>query len=317
MFTLEKFAEVQKWLRDGFPREMGLYRGLAVSSGDIFTYLISQKYVDCYASLFSYSQIDMKVYDAVFLDIDGSYSDLKKVIDILDREGLPRTVYFSGRGFHVFCYFQPTRIVNYNWRVRQWASEVGLIGEEKLVDVNVLGDARRMVRIPYTINSKTGLYCIPIDEDDDYETILKNASDEHYVKKIKIEYSDLGERLLKYPERQKNVNHVNSEMNDFPPLPLCISKIVDEMIVRRHLEHEKRLLLGTFLLKFMDVQRAAKVFNILDDFSESYTEYQLEWLKKNNYQPFSCKRIKEELKLCNGERCIYYPFIGKKEIWVK
>jgi len=306
-----EYQEVRKWSRDRFPREAGLKREFVHDMRELINYIGCQGYTDCFASVFGLAQWEQNIYDTVLLDVDGGYGDLQRVLTILDEVGLPnRRVYFTGRGFHVYIDFPEHHIDNYGKRVRMWAEDCLLT---KYVDRHVLGDKRRMARIPYTKNSKTGLYCVGIDENMSFEEIESNAR-MSIVTPVYVKKTDLWKWLLEYDVSENgDVEKAQSAVKKCPKMPSCIAKIIDDMLATREMSHERRLLLGTFLLKFMNVDDAIDVFRPLSDFSESYTRYQLEWLKNNKYEPYSCKRIKE-FGLCD-EKCEYFPWVGRKEIW--
>lgn len=84
-----------------------------------------------------------------------------------EYHGVDGVVFFSGaKGFHLYIPLQPREWEHYNKALHTLG---GLIKERlgASMDLAVCKDALvRKARVPYTMNLKTGLYCVPVVNDD-------------------------------------------------------------------------------------------------------------------------------------------------------
>jgi len=118
-----------------------------------------------------------KIYipDEFILDIDGSniddaYNKLVKLISLLNNLKVLHYVYFSGTGFHLHISSKSFRWkpdVNLHFKVKK------ILGEYKLweyADPSVT-DKTRIIRVPNTKNTKSGLYKVwlPVDPESTFE----------------------------------------------------------------------------------------------------------------------------------------------------
>lgn len=281
-----------------FPREVGIYRDVVRDDVELMMYVVGRKYVDCYSSIFSNWQIRRRMFDVVFLDIDAHDGDLaaaekklKMVLDILGDDG--SVVYFTGRGYHVYYLFPIVRLEHYGDCVRKFIREMGVI---EYVDRQVVGDIRRIARIPETINSKSGNKMELIKETDRYCDWWKEL--------MKID-EEMGTR------RDLRLDSIENEFNnlDLSELPLCVRQGIETLAMTGELEHEWRLAMSIFLLKVWDKDEVKRLFKLFaDDYNERMTEYQLNWLLRNNYKCYSCKKM-WELGICpfkDVKRCAWY-----------
>jgi hypothetical protein len=172
----------------GYPRDLGFpWRKQAENEDEFFKILewfIYRK--NSYAAINSQYFIDNDYWDTIYIDLDSNslrlaWEDMRKVVQacVLKWDYEPR-VYFSGsKGFAIYLDF-PTVQVNKE-TIREFTmsflNECGVTTE----DAMVLGDKRRISRIPFTLNfnnlkkGKDPMLCIPIDPIWKLEHILKEA----------------------------------------------------------------------------------------------------------------------------------------------
>lgn len=128
---------------------------------------------DIYRSIYNYSK-EAKghnaLIDKVYIDFDpdaegkGALANARKLSHYLRKTKIRHAVYFSGRGTHVYIYIHPIyayELDNASMAIKNYVKEL----TEKLdlnPDWKVVGDLRRVSRLPNTLNTKTGLYCIPL-----------------------------------------------------------------------------------------------------------------------------------------------------------
>lgn len=117
-------------------------------------------------------------YQQLIFDEDlllPTFEEAKALCEYLEKFGLKPYLIFSGsKGFHVNLFFQDTRLINTSDITsklsKSYASELGL----KYLDDNVSDREAKtsLQRVQYAINSKSGLYTLPLPEVYDYDDAL-------------------------------------------------------------------------------------------------------------------------------------------------
>lgn len=321
--------EFERWTRREvvkkiFPRDVGIPRKVADDEVDFIAYIEGQRGIDCYASVFARWQIVRRKFDTIFFDVDAhdcdlqvAYDKLMKVLDAL--QGYDAKVYFTGRGFHVYYSFPITRLEHYGIVCREWMRRKGITD---YIDMNVVGDMRRMARIPLTINGNVDLKMIAVDVskrslDDIVKMAREGKSDDVDV----VFNDDLAKELQ---EIENEIVQRNSDGNTYKrlnleyefefsakmrELPRCIRDGIMILAETGELDHHWRVVMSIFLLKtwgFEDVKRLFKMF--ASDYNERVTEYQLRYLQRKGYYCYSCKTMKR-LGICPYDKfseCPYY-----------
>ena len=103
------------------------------------------------------------------LDIDGDSVEMAKLktldlCDLIQSLNIPYNIYFSGRGFHLGIpdyAFKWEPCSNLHIKVK---TELDKKGIYKYADPSVT-DKTRIIRLPFTMNQKSGLWKIPLTED--------------------------------------------------------------------------------------------------------------------------------------------------------
>jgi len=302
---MSMIREFEIWARKNrvgkiFAREVGLYRRNAMDEVDLISYIDENRGVDCYSAIFANWQIRRRQFDTIFLDVDGHENEngaeenIFRVIDVLDGKGIKYRLYDSGRGYHVYIDFDVVRLEHYGSVVRKWVSDIGIMD---YVDKSVVGDIRRMARIPATINSKTG-------------TVMRRISDcNGYNDWLAHELTEMDEVFREKDGRERRNCVVRIQIDlKLSELPLCVREGIETMIETGELEHIYRVAIAIFLLKAWGVEKTKKVFELASDYNESKTEYQLSFLERKGYYCYSCRRLKE-LGICRYDdmrKCMYY-----------
>ena len=138
------------------------------------------------------------IIDRVFLDFDAhkddldlAWRDVKKVMELVINKQYKYTLFFSGRGFHLFLFGKRTQtmrnVQTFFREIKQYL--VSKVGENNSLDERV-GQTTRLRRVPNTVNMSSSdsngnpYYCIPLVEDDlsnDIESILSLASSPRHI----------------------------------------------------------------------------------------------------------------------------------------
>ena len=138
------------------------------------------------------------IIDRIFLDfdahednIDTAWRDVKQVMELIVNQNYLHTLFFSGRGFHLFLFGKPSenmRSVQVLFRdIKEYL--ISKVGKSNTLDERV-GQTTRLRRIPNTVNMSSSnsngkpYYCIPLTVDDlslDIEEILVLAETPRYI----------------------------------------------------------------------------------------------------------------------------------------
>ena len=334
MFSLLKGGEyLKEWLAEWmrvhevpkpFPREFSLKRMIVYDDS-----MVKENGVDEYMSVFSLWQNNMDWYDVVFIDVDGedAYWKYREITRILlksyDIE--PSAIYFSGRGFHIYLWFDGRVFNDYGESVRKFAKMVGI---DEFVDLRVLGDRRRMARIPHTYNSRSGMWVMKINPTWVWAEIKgRSRMHDEWNEKWKKQ-NEIGEILKEFDENnkvrksvewdfegvEKNLSVVDEYFAKGDRFPPCIEAWKKEMEENGELDHIQRFNLGLFLLHVWGYEKTLNYFREhANDFKERYTSYQLKYMIRRKLKLYRCERLKE-MGLCEWEKCPFYPTLNA---WVK
>ena len=164
------------------------------------------------------------VLNRIFLDFDAhgekleeAYRDVQIIMNMVKDEDLMHTLFFSGRGFHLFIEGERTydirNIQAYFKVVKQYLENNG--GGSSLDDR--VGQATRLRRVPNTVNMASddgqgnALYCIPLF----YEDVITMALEDVLLLASKprhIPFQKSGSKRLIFPE-QPPIEMVEGEVS--------------------------------------------------------------------------------------------------------
>ena len=213
--------------------------------------------IDVYSTVYIYNkpnQNDADLYGPLYIDLDMSIEsekdydklkkDLERIVTYLNiYYGLDKNqikYYFSGyKGFHLIIdphILQITPDNELNVIYKEFAKELDMITKNKVIDLKIY-DKKRLLRLPNSINSKSGLYKVPITYSNimqyTYAQIKEYAKIKHESIKIDIQPNDLLfnriktiKEVLKQPEikkRKKKIKYYGS-IADIK-FPKCIMNI--------------------------------------------------------------------------------------------
>tara|TARA_A100001201_G_scaffold111432_1_gene95408 strand:- start:861 stop:1847 length:987 start_codon:yes stop_codon:yes gene_type:complete len=140
-----------------------------------------------YTTVYDFGQFSEKakidstvILDRVFLDFDAhdddlhkTWNDVKIVMDLIHKRDYEHTLFFSGRGFHLFLFGEKTdNMRNIQVLFREIKTYlVSKVGENNSLDDRV-GQTTRLRRVPNTVNMSSldennmPYYCIPLLKED-------------------------------------------------------------------------------------------------------------------------------------------------------
>ena len=177
-----------------FRRNIMIKRSDSEAAKLIPDFISKCKNTDVYRCIYEYSSQDIdsaELYGPIYFDLDGDVSsnkqfqklkrDLIGIINFFEDElGLKEeemNIFFSGsKGFHFTVNPEVLGIIpktDLNALYKAWAIYLYNTYYIESIDLKIY-DKRRLFRVPYTINSKTGLYKVILSKKDVLELTLKN-----------------------------------------------------------------------------------------------------------------------------------------------
>ena len=163
-----------------------------------FINLYNGKKKAVYTSIYMFENInenwkpdyDSAVIDKIFFDFDdkscNAYEEAQKLHLHLWGNNLKHTIVMSGRGYHVYVYTKPYKVINKKSCI--YNAQHHFIDVLKLTcDPQVVGNPAQMARIPNTYNIKGGRFCIPLTNEqfkqgDDFIKYI--AKEQNFTKDI-------------------------------------------------------------------------------------------------------------------------------------
>jgi hypothetical protein len=176
-----------------FPRDVAYPWRVQVTNKDEYLRRIESmvRYSNIYTSLYPYNG---GVVDKIYLDVDApTIEEAKKALDMVVQRSrerwdyTPRVYYTGGRGFAVYWDFEPAKVDLMGAREALLS-----LFYSPYVDTHVLGDERRVSRVPYTLNynnllrGDTPRLCVPINPDWSVHEILEESKKCKFRKEIEI-----------------------------------------------------------------------------------------------------------------------------------
>lgn len=289
---------------------------------------------DKYMTIYSYDSKDINTCNFIaplYLDFDiddleHNYSklirDLKIVIyrlkTELHLEERDIEIYFSGaKGFHIIIDhrilgFEPSRTLNKDLKTIALYFKASTF--TKCIDTGIY-DYRRLFRVPNTINTKTGLYKVPIMFKDlinmSYEDLLEYASRPHtfikkpkmYNKKVHDAFYELLHRLSEREKRTVNTSIARQYVSNKKLLP-CV-----EYLLQNGADEGQR--------NNCTIALASALFQIGHS-KEEVTEILEVWNKTKNDIPISDKELYTTINSAynNSRNGIYYGCSAFRELGV-
>ena len=298
----------------------------------------SYQYTDVFQCLYKYSALeeDALLYAPFYLDLDADITSDKKFKKMrpyvirayiaLNHMGLKEKdiqIYFSGsKGFHITvdpCILGIAPIKDLNALYKALALYLYHVYNIPVIDLRIY-DKRRLFRIPNTINSKTGLYKVPISfnflYDCTYDKLLEYAKEPKSLpeynssinKNAAIIFYKMVQRYRKgKPTKRQETNYQIPEVKqDLLP---CIKTILEEGAIQGA-RNNTLIVLASGLLQsgyqLEEIETTAMQWNQLNEPPLSETEVlntiHSAYTMLQNGRRYGCASIRE-LGLCSSNEC--------------
>ena len=258
-----------------------------------------------YTTVYDFSEFTEKakiessvIRDRIFLDfdahednIDVAFRDLKVVMELVYLRDYKHTVFFSGRGFHLFVFGVPTNSMRNVQILFKEIKEylISKVGKDNTLDDRV-GQTTRLRRVPNTVNmassDETGkpYFCIPLLKED----MSKNISEVLLLAKKPrpIPFKIQGKNEAQFPEAPP-IQAVEGEVSvpetigNLPMLPCLHSAIMTENpshISRAYLVSWYRDLLSGYQNLQTLEQKKQVLELVVDELERVFAESDSVWL---------------------------------------
>lgn len=245
---------------------------------------------DVFVSVYNGSTIDK-----IFGDWDGNLEGVKKIYERLSRDTTVIPVFSGCKGIHLYVLIKPAPMTEEN-RLKLLALSRKVFSNSG-VDYHVVGDVRRLCRVPNTLHSK-GLYCTYLPPDwtwMEWKDLIAHARERH-----EYEYEI---------RRNLTLEDVKVERKDFEfargDIEKCPSKNLLKAFLRPCLyrrisdsnpSHTARTAMVIDLMWVgLPEKQIVDIISQLgwEDFDRAQTEYQVEQIFRKKYKPYSCRRLRE------------------------
>ena len=214
---------------------------------------------DVYSTLFTYDnekQEDSNLFGPLYLDLDMNFDceedykklkfDLNLIITSLESDfGITKdciNIYFSGnKGFHIIIaptVFNIKADNKLNVYYKAIAEQLNKSTIYKIIDTRIY-DCKRLIRLPNSINAKSGLYKVPITFEDainfSYEEIQVYASTKRnikmnkgfYIPKAEEKINEIISSIKNEEQKKKQRRELNVDISEVTLAP-CMNKVLLE-----------------------------------------------------------------------------------------
>ncbi len=326
-------------MNNRYPRGLGnpSRNGIANNAQDIINYVERNNFIDVYHTVYSFTKYNNPatdggnaIIDTIPFDFDSknlqlSLNDAKKLVAWCVKHDIqPRITFSGGKGFHVFIDIKTLSLKNAKRTLNQFCNELSDAAGFITVDRVIFGDTNRLIRLPNTKHSKSGLYCIPLNLEGFSEArlddILLMAREQQFdnIKRVSNKNSDITSTLLdidaNMPAVQgqlvSNKGSKLSRIFEYKPFGNCRAA---EQLVAYGADEGVRDLALTGIIRYYALKgyNDAEIYNKCVTFDShcerpmrrSTIQYKINYHKNKTYTP--CTFLTKIGGVCNGCNKLY------------
>jgi len=262
--------------------------------------------------------------DKIVFDLDNetnlkkAFEDTINLVNRLQERDIPYMVIFSGKkGFHVYGLLKPVKLSRDVGAYYLKSLQEQLAEGIESVDRHVIGDIRRMIRIPNTLNDTH--YCTPLPvnfQKMDTEEILDYSKNTHRLHfshgKLKPIQELIGNiRPPEKPDRTDEDEILQDDTGSIPNMDILkdiIRPYVLEAVKKSNPPHIIRLnFVSELMFLGFSQEQILKIIENLDwkDFDARATEYQISKVFEKKLKPYSDSRLSQVLG-CDTKGSYYW-----------
>jgi len=317
-----------------FPRDIGIpnpirkkdfYRREVSSFKEFYRYitLMTGSNRGAYASV--YDNNTEITLDKVVFDLDNktnlnkALEDTISLINRLQDRDIPYAVTFSGRkGFHVYGLLKPAKLSRDIGAYYLKSLQEELAEGIESVDRQLIGDIRRMIRIPNSLNN--GYYCSPLPTNFQKMSIEEILDYSKNIHKLSFSYGKLKPiqelvgniRPPEKPDKNNEDEILQDNVGSIPDMDILaeiVRPYVLEAVRKPNPPHIVRLDFVSELM-FLGLTEQ-EIFEIIkrlnwEDFDEGATKYQIKYVFEKKLKPYSGSKLCQVLGCDNIEKGYYW-----------
>jgi len=254
-------------------------------------YDYDENVIDYVKSKQSLSGYDGLIYipDEFILDVDGSnpedaFEKLQGLLLLLEDLDVTRKVYFSGTGFHVHIPQEAFRwkpCTDLHLKVKE---ELKIKGIFDFADPSVT-DKTRLIRVPNTLNSKSNLWKVQLDNQNNIKEIMDYATQSRNIKELDHECDPVFDVLKRKTKVKSEYQKVSLGRQPDPVNFPCIQTMLEgtaqgqrHQVALRLAAHFRWLYPEDIVRNVMEMWRVQ-----VDNIEHPFTEKEMDGIITNCY----------------------------------
>ena len=262
-----------------------------------------------------YTQKNQPAYlEKLFFDFDYN-GDLSRAWDaaqdfslsLYNNYGVSPLIVFSGKkGYHVYAWLQQSYHADTQEQLKAVYEELqrmlleSVDGRSPVFDSQVYGDISRLARVIYSTHPKSGLLCVPVDDNKEPYKLLPGFSEEYRVHGLGPRVVDLAVKSInKKPKPQ--LAKTQQRGRERP----CMKAVMEARSIHDPNHKLAVALVAQLHAEGWEEDQIVAVFSRMEGFSESKTCQQVRHALTKGYRPFRCETI-QGLGGCTGSACPSY-----------
>lgn len=262
-----------------------------------------KKRFPCWLSVQPFNERDhVTIIERVFFEFDSlgnlsrAWNEARIFAQALKRHyNVEPFLAFSGRkGYHIYVWLQKPEKFETTQQAKQFYETVenmilkGLNLES--LDVQVIGDVKRVARVPYTLHEKTLDPCVPITLD--HTPCLIVSLEGFRQHGLPETFNETAKHAMQKQQQQRRILRQRIKM-PYKKVRPCIQAALGKKLEGES-GHLMRLAIAVeYLHTSMSTEDVARLFAAQPDYDFEKSMYFVKHAQKNRYKPFKCKTIRK------------------------
>jgi len=241
----------------------------------------------------SVSCVEKLFFDFDSKDLNLAWKEAHSLATTLqDSYRVQPLVCFSGsKGYHVYVWLSEVECFDSTKSTKQFyqtAQDLLLKGLSfETLDKQVLGDIKRLARVPYSIHEKSLNPCTPVNTDRD-SLILKSITP-FKEQGLKADFCRLCQSKIGQKTRRLSYRYKSARQGQIRP---CIDAALFSNLSGAAGHSMRIAIAAEFLNKGFSIEQTAELFKNQTDYSFEKSLYYIKDLSARNYRPFKCATIR-------------------------
>jgi len=278
-----------------------------------------RKHVACWMTVQPFRKRNMvSSIEKLFFDFDSKH-DLRKawveakqfVLTLKKYYNVDSLLCFSGcKGYHVYVWLtNPVEFSSEHQtlakRFYKTTQNMVLKGLKlETLDRQVIGDIKRLSRVPYSIHEKSGNPCVPLTLN--HQPLLASSLAGFKRYGMNDKFVNLCLKKMKRGVKRKRYRNVNVDVKKIRP---CIQAALNKDLEWKEGHAMRIAVAAEFLNVGYKPEEVARLFQLQGDYKLEKSFFYVEDIQKRRYKPFKCETIRS-YGFCLGEACRFFKNAG-------